>query len=334
MRASRWFLLAALLLPMPARADIVTGLIGWWPFTGDARDASGNGNDGTPNATAQLTADRFGMPNRAFHFNGLDSRIDIPSSPSLESPTTALTMAAWIRRDGWGMVGTLYNPILTKSISTPNVFQYRFITTQTGMQTALNNWNLGVAAPFSFDADRWYHVASSWDGDTVRSYVDGVQVGAGPLATTILPDANVLSIGSDVPGVLEIFYGDIDEVRLYARALGPADIAELAGLTTAVPHPDAGAGPLRLAPARPNPFRRTTTIEFTVSAATTASIEILDPAGRLIRRLMTSEPVSAGAHRVVWDGRDATGRDAGQGLLFYRVRTPQAVGLGRVVHID
>ena len=45
------------------------GLAGYWPFTGNANDVSGNGNNGTNNG-ATLTTDRFGNANSAYSFNG------------------------------------------------------------------------------------------------------------------------------------------------------------------------------------------------------------------------------------------------------------------------
>jgi hypothetical protein len=51
------------------------GLVGWWPFNGNANDESGNGNHGTVNG-ATLTNDRFGNVNGAYSFNG--SNVLIP----------------------------------------------------------------------------------------------------------------------------------------------------------------------------------------------------------------------------------------------------------------
>jgi hypothetical protein len=45
------------------------GLVGWWPFNGNANDESGNGNNGTVNG-ATLTTDRFGNANEAYIFGG------------------------------------------------------------------------------------------------------------------------------------------------------------------------------------------------------------------------------------------------------------------------
>ena len=58
------------------------GLVGWWPFNGNANDGSGNGNNGTVNG-ATLTADRFGNSSEAFSFDGVDDRVEVNNSNSL-----------------------------------------------------------------------------------------------------------------------------------------------------------------------------------------------------------------------------------------------------------
>lgn len=50
------------------------GLVGWWPFNGNADDESGNGNFGTVNR-AKLTTDRFDKANRAYQFDGIYSYV-------------------------------------------------------------------------------------------------------------------------------------------------------------------------------------------------------------------------------------------------------------------
>ena len=52
------------------------GLVGWWKFSGDATDSSGNGNDGTVNG-ATLTTDRHGQANRAYSFDGVNDYISM-----------------------------------------------------------------------------------------------------------------------------------------------------------------------------------------------------------------------------------------------------------------
>jgi hypothetical protein len=52
------------------------GLVGWWPFNGNANDESGNGNHGTVNG-ATLTEDRFGNLNSAYSFDGISNYISV-----------------------------------------------------------------------------------------------------------------------------------------------------------------------------------------------------------------------------------------------------------------
>lgn len=53
------------------------GLVGYWPFNGNADDASGNGNNGTVNG-ATLSTDKNGNVNAAYSFNGTSNNIGIP----------------------------------------------------------------------------------------------------------------------------------------------------------------------------------------------------------------------------------------------------------------
>ena len=54
----------------------------YYPFNGNALDESGNNNNGTVNG-ATLITDRFSLPNKAYNFNGIDSRITANNSASL-----------------------------------------------------------------------------------------------------------------------------------------------------------------------------------------------------------------------------------------------------------
>ena len=69
------------------------GLVGWWPFNGNANDESGNVNNGTVNG-ATLTNDRFGLSYRAYSFDGLDDFIQmINSGPS---GNTNVSVSFWM----------------------------------------------------------------------------------------------------------------------------------------------------------------------------------------------------------------------------------------------
>src|ERR1039457_3593245 len=73
------------------------GLVVYYPFNGNANDASGNGNSGTLDG-ATLTSDRFGHPNSAYYFNGVNGDILVPET--LFGPTDAAwTVSVWITLD-------------------------------------------------------------------------------------------------------------------------------------------------------------------------------------------------------------------------------------------
>jgi hypothetical protein len=71
-----------------------SGLVGWWPFNGNANDESGNGNNGTVNG-ATLTTDRFGNTNKAYSFDG-DDLIQCLNSGPTGNPT--ITSSFWIKK--------------------------------------------------------------------------------------------------------------------------------------------------------------------------------------------------------------------------------------------
>ncbi len=70
------------------------GLVGWWPFNGNANDESGNGNNGKVTG-ATLSADRDGKLNGAYSFNGIGNFISIPNSSTLS--TKDITINVWFK---------------------------------------------------------------------------------------------------------------------------------------------------------------------------------------------------------------------------------------------
>jgi hypothetical protein len=84
--------------------------------------------------------------------------------------------------------------------------------------------DIGLQGPAVLPANTWSHLAMTWDGLTIRVYVNGAQVASGALAGLAVPSASPLRIGGNsVWG--EWFAGLIDEVRVYNRALTAAEIA-------------------------------------------------------------------------------------------------------------
>jgi hypothetical protein len=324
-------LLAVSLLFGPARADLTTDLLALYSFNGHTNDISGNANHGSPMGGFGFTSDRFGNPNAAGEFNGFNSYVLVPNSANLASPDSACTQAAWILLYGPSQVGTGFGPITMKSASTENAFMYRLLASQAGFGSAFNNWFTHTSTPRTLNLDQWYHVATVFDGSTVQYFLDGAAIDTLPMALTITPDTRSLTIGADIPGILEIFNGRIDDVRIYSRALSHDDIAEMYGGLVGIEGLAASTG-LTLAAIRPNPTSGTTDLEFTLGTSRAVHLSIHDVHGRRVRNL-SSGRLPAGRHAVRWDGRDAHQQVTPAGLYFVRLVAGSDVLSRRIVRI-
>jgi hypothetical protein len=202
-------------------------LVAYYPFNGNANDASGNGNDGTVSG-AILTADRFGNPDRAYQFDGVDDGIVVADSATLDI-THSITMTAWIKPDSGGTAGqyVVQKRELTQggSVYTLDIYPgtVRSLYRYEGGGTATRY----ATGSTSIVADQWQQVAATWDGSTITVYINGQPDGTasfthGPIQTS----TGDLEIGHYTGG-WRYFDGCIDDVRIYNGALSPTEIQQL-----------------------------------------------------------------------------------------------------------
>ena len=71
------------------------GLVGYWPFNGNANDESGNGNNGTVNG-ATLSQDRFGNSNSSYYLNGQTDYLSVPVTSNLLTPSK-ISISLWCK---------------------------------------------------------------------------------------------------------------------------------------------------------------------------------------------------------------------------------------------
>lgn len=95
-----------------AQVDLNRGLVAYYPFNGNANDASGNNNNPIFN-NSSLTTDYFGVANSASLFNGLDNFIQIPHSSRLNF-SNSISLCAWVKPQGFYMGQCHGNDILSK----------------------------------------------------------------------------------------------------------------------------------------------------------------------------------------------------------------------------
>lgn len=230
-------------------------VVGATPETaGTTPDSSGYGLDASAIATTIDPAGRFGS---AFSFNG-ESQVRVSGSPTLEP--AGVTVVAWVKRSD---TPGPFRYIVAKGGRGCGLSSYALYTgADGGLQFYVSDGASAslspAAAPGVWDG-AWHAVAGTFDGQTVRLYVDGLQVGDGTAASAPLRyglDSDALLIGQyplQVQCALNSHYtGDIDEVRVYDRALSVTEVTRLqtaAGSTPPVLDPDPTAQP----PANPGP---------------------------------------------------------------------------------
>jgi hypothetical protein len=222
--------------------NLQNGLVGYWPFCGNANDASGNGNNGTVNGS-QLTNDSFGNINSAYSFN-TNSHIYVPFSSSLNTIQSGLTMSSWIYMDGgtgsgtpprilelrggYGGGGNAGFVMLSQGNSnTTRTFEVRWYNNN-------GNTNISVSPTFPVSALSWHHVAFSCDGLTGigKFYLDGVLLNTNAsqanqgLISSCNYNNNGLFIGAE-PNLLGKWGGKIDDLVLHNRALSAIEIQQL-----------------------------------------------------------------------------------------------------------
>jgi hypothetical protein len=111
MKKNFLFLLLTLLAIQPLFAQVpsyvpTNGLVGYWPFNGNANDESGNGNNGVVDG-AILTTDRNGLSNSAYSFDGVISHINIESLNNLQYKP--ITYSVWINPNALNTIGFASN---------------------------------------------------------------------------------------------------------------------------------------------------------------------------------------------------------------------------------
>ncbi len=232
MRAVKWIVglaVAALLTTAaPAVADILP--VGDWAFNEGrgtvANDYSGHHHNGSIQGSAAWTQGRF---QDGLSFVGATAAVTVADSPSLEP--ASVSVSAWVKSAA--SPGS-YRYIAAKGANRCFAASYGLYTGATGGVEFYASADEGLTWTLSPDAGQgvwngqWHNVVGTYDGSTVRLYVDGRQVGAGtPDATPIaygLPTSNEFAIGN-YPWCPESgFRGSIDEVKLFNRALGSQEI--------------------------------------------------------------------------------------------------------------
>jgi hypothetical protein len=220
------------------------GLVGWWPFNGNANDESGNGNNGTVNG-ATLTTDRFVNINAAYNFNGTSDFISVMDNSSLDLLTNQYTLSVWFkipdyspcpsipngsgvsddsrtliskpRNSGWadGSINITYNP------------GFPYDTT-----LATGSWNIASVSSNTIPPlNTWTNVIATYNGSLMSIYIDGVLKNTISATGLLYQSSEDLYFGKAFNIVGNNWYrwfkGQLDDIGIWNRALTQQEIEAL-----------------------------------------------------------------------------------------------------------
>jgi hypothetical protein len=208
------------------------GLVGYWPFNGNANDESGNGNNGANNGAA-LTSDRFGNNNTAFYFDGEISYIDILNNSSLNfTSNNKITISFWM----YSTVPPTANlaRVLISKQNGSGANQIGFNVSYEPQSTYLLVGN-GVSNAYSYvdgnllGVGVWHNLVLVYDNGITKSYKNGILINEGFAPSIIGASTQSLKFGKPTWTALNAsgFKGNIDDIGIWNRALTQEEIVGL-----------------------------------------------------------------------------------------------------------
>ncbi len=220
---------AALPQIQPAQA-LNDGLVAYYPFDGDANDASGYGNHGIVHGVT-LTEDRFGNVDSAYSFDGNNGYIEVADNDLLDI-TAEISFSGWIYVNG---STSDHQAILSKWYNNNSRSETYLLELQPNgsrLQMPLHGISTGnysnASSTTSINFNTWTHVAATYNSSEIKLYLNGIETGSlittGTMPITYAP----LFIGAhDSSSDRNPFYGKLDELRIYNRALTESEIKQL-----------------------------------------------------------------------------------------------------------
>jgi hypothetical protein len=208
-----------------------TGLVGYWPLDGDARDYSAFGNHGVMVGGVSAASNRLGAAGKSVSFDGTSGRIEIPEAAVLS--TRVMTFNAWVRptevtrmvlgkKGAWSdAAGEQYNLLL-------DIGKPAFAVKRGSNGVAGTGWRQAAGSTV-LPLNVFSMVTGVWDGQRVKVYVNGVLT-----ASALAPAGDIdavtgggLVLGAGWASDTAFVRGGMDDVRMYNRVLSEEEIRAL-----------------------------------------------------------------------------------------------------------
>jgi len=214
------------------------GLVGWWPFNGNANDESTNTNDGTVNG-ATLTPDRFGNSNSAYSFNGVSSasvsgnNINV-TNIFFDTGLNAFTISTWSNsniQDNTSNGGAVQDILSTNNAPGLGIACNWGSSNKYSIWAMSNppaSWDIlyNKSSISNFVINQWKHVVMVKNNMDYSIYIDGILDTTFTTTITAQSYLTGLKFGTYWTGE-EAFNGKLDDFGIWNRALTPCEIQAL-----------------------------------------------------------------------------------------------------------
>ena len=203
-------------------------LVAWWPFSGNADDASEHGYDGVVRG-AKLCNDRFERKKQAFCMGGFGDYISVDVVDESLMLSDNFSISMW--------VNITFNGKDQYLISKGDVFSNEFaLLYMKSGELIFEGPEHSFQAPsaFGLNYNVWTNIILVAENGSVRLYVNGNWISTSVLSIPILPSNLPLLFGARfqagtmTPLINTSFTGKIDDIAIWNRPLEQDEIAELA----------------------------------------------------------------------------------------------------------
>jgi hypothetical protein len=213
---------------------LTNGLVAYYPFNGNANDATGNGHDGEVFGSQLVwVADRFGVLNRAVTLNGQDNYIKLPSLDSVvPTASQSMTVSFWARKGTKGDVISKYFNL------DPNQSNFGiFLDIQNPVLTATGT-GVDIVRPNISEEQDWSQFAVVFKSgpNNTEVFQNGQLLASGnPTFNSIVTSTDFVigRVMGPIPGFLN---GVVDDIRIYDRGLSSDEVSSLYQIES-VPEP-------------------------------------------------------------------------------------------------
>ena len=206
---------------------LTNGLVGYWPFNGNANDESGNGNNGTVNG-ATLTSDRNGLANRAYKFDKNNSNY---INGNLNINGNVFSESVWAKHMTLrtGTNGAIDNDWLISMGQTNPVEVLEFGVYSNSNQLSFGKYNDVLFLTNATIDTTWKHYVIIQNNGIYSIYQNGILISQHNGSVITLAGSNKgYFFGKQWSPYNEYWNGSLDDIRIYNRALSASEVAHLA----------------------------------------------------------------------------------------------------------